>query len=382
MSTLAAESRRLIAGFCTPLDDWDAELVEGWLVLRAARRARDLATELRRRERTDPGLADALDAGADRIRSIRDLWHPATGVLMKHRRYARRGETSAAELALHWHELGVAGRWQLGAESGTECRTLHFGGHRIEGGIASFESNGSEAIIEIRSGRILHFRFVEGAWTSPDVNFARLAICDHVGAEQWAMRAACDDQDGGIPPTRAYAQAIAGALARLAKDAPHHWRWCMRLIHSCLPLAGSGNTIRSWSSAEYPGLVALCASGTELEICETLIHEAAHQHFHALKHFGDVIAPGSREMAWSPVKRCDRPMEMVLLSYHAFANVQLFYRQLMRAGIVAADWYLSHCATLIEWRPILEAALQGSSTITPLGKLLYCQLSARLDEDF
>ena len=380
MPVLAAESRELITGFCTPLDHCDAELVEAWLVWRACQRVRDLATTLRQRG-TDPGLADALDAGAGRIGSIRDMWHPAVGVLMKHRRYTKRSETSVAELALRLHELGVAGRWRLGTECEAECRPLHFAGHRIEGGIASFKSNGRESMIEIRTGQILHFRLLEGVWTSPDLTSARLSIRDDIGAEQWAMRAACDDQDGGITPTTAYVEAVAGALARLEQDAPHHWRWCTRLIHSCLPLAKSGNTIRSWSSAEYPGLVALCANGTELEICETLIHEAAHQHLHALKHFGDVIAPGTCEMAWSPVKRCDRPMEMILLSYHAFANVQLFYRQLMKAGIVTPDRYLSHCATLIEWRPILEAALENSTTLTPVGRLLYSNLSARLDED-
>jgi len=385
MTVLDRDARALIAGFSTPLDDWDGELLTTWLLLRTRRRAQDFAADLRTRAGLHPGLLAMFDRAADHIAARDDVWHPATGVILKHRRYHERSESAAAEMALFWHERGVPGAWTLSANPGEGQQQRHFAGYRIDGPLLSFEGDGQRALIETVDGAMHQFVRQDRAWTSQNSERVRL-LCDDGFApafliEQWPLRFRCDDQDGGVAPDADYRRRLTAALQLLRAQSPRHHDWVTRLVRLCLPLERQGSAIRSWSSGDYPGLIALCANGTPIEIAETLVHEASHQHFHALKQFGDMVVPGEAEMAYSPVKNCLRPMEMILLSYHAFANVQLFFRGLLRDRRIAADWYLSHCGTLLDWRPVLEGALRDSRTLTPLGHQLWQHLSARLDEE-
>lgn len=381
MTSLADATRKLVTGFSTPFDDWDPGIVEAWLILRARQRAGALADDLRRRRSVDPRLASAIEDATDRLDRLHHYWHPATGVVLKHRRVGFRSEKEAAELALFWHEWGIPGAWQLSDAPGEGQARSRFAGYDLGAPVVSFESDGGRALIETTDGRLLQFRRSGTAWTCDGLTRTRWPCGGSLGIEFWPLRSRCDEQDGGIDPDRAYVAKIRDALALLDRQSPAHCDWVRRLAVTVTPLERQGRTIRSWSSGDYPGLVCLCGNGELVEVAETLVHEASHQHFHALRQFGDLVDPSSDEMAFSPVKSCPRPIEMILLSYHAFANVQLYFRHLAAAGLVAADWYVSHCATLLEWRPILEGALRESRSVTPLGHLLWRTLSDRLDED-
>jgi hypothetical protein len=381
--TAGETTNAFLAGFFDPLEPWDGAFAEAWLLLRGRHRAECFAADLRARGGVDPGLPEALEAGAAHFSSLADYWHPAGGVLFKHRRFNARPESHAAELALYWHERGLPGRWNLGTEENDESAQgpRHFGGHALEGGIAGVESDGRHGLVEMISGALHAFRRDGASWHCDTLTPVRLCAGPDVAIESWPLRARCEEGDAGIAPSPLYARRIGGALALLRRTSPPHADWVLRLTAMVMPLAQEGRMIRSWSSGDYPCMISLCGNGDTIEIAETLVHEASHQHFHALRQFGDLVEPGTDETAWSPVKECLRPIEMVLLSYHAFANVQLFFRHLARSKMVGMEFYVAHCAVLLDWRPQLESALADARSVTPTGHALWRRLSRRFDED-
>jgi HEXXH motif-containing protein len=100
-----------------------------------------------------------------------------------------------------------------------------------------------------------------------------------------------------------------------------------------------------------------------------LIHEASHQYLELLTKLGPTIDPQHKKLYYSPVKQCDRPLHKILLAYHAFANVMLFYRDAAACGL--ADSYFENLQNVLnEELSQLEQPLIKNEAILPIGKAL------------
>jgi HEXXH motif-containing protein len=85
--------------------------------------------------------------------------------------------------------------------------------------------------------------------------------------------------------------------------------------------------------------------------------------------------PASNESFYSPVKGTKRPLCMILLAYHAFANVVLFYRACLDAGIAEAEQCKHNIARHLPELRLMEQSLGSSRGLTESGRLLFDPLA-------
>jgi HEXXH motif-containing protein len=116
-----------------------------------------------------------------------------------------------------------------------------------------------------------------------------------------------------------------------------------------------------------------------IKVAELLVHESSHQYFHYLEI--DTLPTNGRDknLYPSPYVEKDRPIDRILLSFHAFANIVLFYRACLSAGLtedrhLADESIAYNCPILARFGEVLEQ----SPGLTEAGRELFEPLRDRL----
>ena len=139
---------------------------------------------------------------------------------------------------------------------------------------------------------------------------------------------------------------------------------------------------QGYSSGSVKGLYGIIYESfpvSPLHAAEGLIHEACHQYYH-LAQLETLFANGQdTRLYWSPYPKQDRPIDRILLAFHAFANLVLFYRACLAGGMPfeteRAEVEISfHIDNL---RPLSEA-LEQSPGLTADGRALFEAIRERL----
>jgi hypothetical protein len=170
-----------------------------------------------------------------------------------------------------------------------------------------------------------------------------------------------------FPPT--VMKVLTQALDLLEEHLPHYFDWVVRIIRRVVVLHSGPNVLHSGSPDCQYGTILISDNSRALSVAEMLIHEASHQYLELLNKLGPTVDPGHTELYYSPAKRCDRPLHKILLAYHAFANVMLFYRGVAACGL--ADSRSAKFQNLLndELRQ-LEQPLLENDAILPIGRAL------------
>ncbi|MCA9666296.1 MAG: hypothetical protein KC503_11935, partial [Myxococcales bacterium] len=82
---------------------------------------------------------------------------------------------------------------------------------------------------------------------------------------------------------------------------------------------------------------------------------------------GPVDDGSDRRLYPSPIKKAERPIDKILLAYHAVANMVLFYRQCAENGH-AVERCHAQAQQLAAWRDALRAPLEGNAALTDVGR--------------
>ena len=170
-----------------------------------------------------------------------------------------------------------------------------------------------------------------------------------------------------FPPT--LIQTLTQALDLLEEHLPHYFDWVVRIIRRVVVLQAGPNVLHSGSPEHQYGTILISDNSRPLSVAEMLIHEASHQYLELLNKLGPTVDPNHTKLYYSPAKQCDRPLHKILLAYHAFANVMLFYRGVAECGL--ADSRSAKFQNLLndELRQ-LEQPLRDNEAILPLGRAL------------
>ncbi|WP_375744940.1 HEXXH motif-containing putative peptide modification protein [Corallococcus interemptor] len=116
-------------------------------------------------------------------------------------------------------------------------------------------------------------------------------------------------------------------LAFMEQHLPLQYLWVSLLMREVVPLIDAGpQRTRSQSFLLWPGQVQLSET-SRLQTISLLMHECTHQYFNMLLWFGRVVKAGAPD-AYSVLKGRNRPLERILLGFHAFANILLVYSTL------------------------------------------------------
>jgi hypothetical protein len=159
------------------------------------------------------------------------------------------------------------------------------------------------------------------------------------------------------------------ALDLLEEHLPHYFDWVVRVIRRVSVVHFERNVLYSGSHEHQYGTIHISDTFRVLSLAEMLIHEASHQYFELLNKLGPTVDPGHTELYYSPVKKCDRPLHKILLAYHAFANVMLFYRGVDECGLADSSSAKFKDVLNDELRQ-LEQPLLKNNAILPIGRAL------------
>lgn len=168
------------------------------------------------------------------------------------------------------------------------------------------------------------------------------------------------------------------AVSLLSRYSPRYLAWVDRVVRGVHPLVAKPSVMRSSSGLDAPGVIWMSFPASPVQHAEMLVHEATHQYFYLLSRLGPIVDPRHTAQYYSPVKRTKRPLDRILLAYHAFANVLLFYRACLRRGIRDKGYCRRNEATTIPQLMELDRILRSTTALTPLGHALWQPLAARV----
>lgn len=161
------------------------------------------------------------------------------------------------------------------------------------------------------------------------------------------------------------------AIALLRRHSPRYLSWVDRVLRGVMPCKGTENQLRSGTDFNLPGIVQISYPACAAAHSEMLVHECSHLNYQILTRLGDVDDGSDKTLYYSPVKQTGRPIERILLAYHAFANVLLFYRDCLASGIEDGGYCERNEQATIPQLEVLEKSLRTTKALTPLGRALY-----------
>jgi HEXXH motif-containing protein len=174
------------------------------------------------------------------------------------------------------------------------------------------------------------------------------------------------------------ASALEAALALLAAVDGATSAWVTTVVRDVQPIDSTLGTYQSRTHPEALGLVSLSFPSEPAPLGELLVHEASHQYYHLAEQLGPIHDGTDREMYWSPARRKNRPIDRILLAYHAFANILLYYQASIDAGLDSSG-YCAH--GLSSWRDevlSMQRHLEKSRGLTAIGEALWRPLAERI----
>ena len=278
----------------------------------------------------DPVLGELVHRLAERSPSLAS-WVPEVGVLA-----TGFGATDAAghrwlqaQAALAGLVTGVTTR--LALETTVE-RPLLVCGRRVGPGPVQLRGD-VDALEIVGRDEVQRFCRHAGVWIAEGSEAATVptgaAPLRLVGGVWHAM---CDEPVDPRTPDAQIVDQLAGALALLREAAPEYHAWVLCLLKEVTPTRRPGeHMISSSSSPRRPGGIDVAVPASATETAEMLVHECSHQYLYMVSWFGTLVTEAARPH-YSPLKGRERPLEKIVLGYHAFGNVLLAYAQLRAHG--------------------------------------------------
>jgi len=142
-----------------------------------------------------------------------------------------------------------------------------------------------------------------------------------------------------------------------------------------------------YMSASYPLIPGYVAFGfpnardriSAPEASENLVHEASHQYYQLLAAVFPVSTGEDTDLYHSALAKRARPVEKILLAYHAAANMTLFHYE----ALDRVKEHVQETSLLLErsyeYEQSLRAPLEKTKGLTPVGEMLWRPLAELID---
>jgi HEXXH motif-containing protein len=181
-------------------------------------------------------------------------------------------------------------------------------------------------------------------------------------------------------PTARIVATLHGAVELIREVSAEYASWVENAVWAVVPALRPGES--GYSSGSMTGIHGIIYESfpvSPIVAAEGLIHEASHQYYH-LGQLETLFSNGEdARLYWSPYARRDRPVDRILLAFHAFANVTLFYQGCLRADAASVTERANHeIATHTRNLRSMGAVLERSPGLTSDGRALFKVLHERL----
>jgi hypothetical protein len=152
--------------------------------------------------------------------------------------------------------------------------------------------------------------------------------------------------------------------------APEYLDWITPMVRYLVLSAAPRQGFTSGSDRFNPGVVAVSFPIDVVSFAESLVHETSHQYYFLLSCASDLTDPNHQQLYVSPLRRTARPLDKILLAYHAVANIICLYQLLISRG---APHQPSHPAVervVLDYE-ILAGHLLDNPWLTDAGRALF-----------
>ena len=125
---------------------------------------------------------------------------------------------------------------------------------------------------------------------------------------------------------------IEEGYAFLEQHFPEYYLWSIALVEEIcsIPLHNSQST-RSLSFSFWPNQIHLTADDSLIILLDAIIHENSHLYFNLSWIVSPLCTPDA-PMGYSPLKKRERPLNMLILAFHALGNILLLYINMMKSA--------------------------------------------------
>lgn len=132
---------------------------------------------------------------------------------------------------------------------------------------------------------------------------------------------------------------VCASLATLNAIAPAYFAWCRRVVRQIQVIGTPRSDLSlSRSSPARPGAVVVSYVKDSLQCMEALVHECTHQYYYMASLLTQMRAnPNDDTLYYSSIVDRYRPIDRVLLAYHATANIVLFLNIVARERSSLSD---------------------------------------------
>ncbi|MCE8420978.1 HEXXH motif-containing putative peptide modification protein [Rhodovulum sulfidophilum] len=194
-----------------------------------------------------------------------------------------------------------------------------------------------------------------------------------------SVESLCHDGDPAVPldlsrvADYGWASQVSEGLILMAEVNPSYEVWVRRLLNTLILTERLENRTCSGSWSDTSGTIYMSQPNSLLEVGEVLIHECAHQHFHLACRVLPMKTDGENGRYFSPPVGRDRPLDMILIAYHAFANVLTYYENAFEMSLgdqLSHNRYRSFSQEVA----VLEGYLDDNAGLSELGRTIFSML--------
>lgn len=329
-----------------------------------------------------PSLRSLLVDSRDFFRPGTKIWHPAVS-----RSLADVSVGGAIQLGCLIHSLGGCGSWQQDVENAVEVM-VGVDLVRMKGSIACVARGGQIELSFDASGRESrrwHSRLGIPLGEDPSNWPPMLKLDDRVipvlGAESpIATVLLPEDEHPGVAPVRELADELQAAWDFIKRVSPSYYVWAKRLLACVVAARPHGTRLTNGSASDLPGVVYLSHPGDVRSHSCIMVHECTHQYFYLASMVSPVLNGNDTELYFSPLKNTDRPLDKILVGFHADANILLYVKEVLTRS-PADPFYQGERALLEHDLALLERPLRSTHGLTALGEALWRPLAMRLRKD-
>ncbi len=344
------------------------------------------------------GLIGVLQAGSTTLDSFDATWDISFGELVAAMMHGCCSDVrqAAAGVALRMHQWGLQGEWELALDKPAylqfdrwllplrECAAV-----RASENMVRVEQRGQQ-------GAIFHFRREAGKWNADTEGALPLVMHDGgtwmiCGAENISSPAVADqllkEQAHSVRSAefvydvREFESVCTSAVQLIRDASPTYFSWVSGVLRKIVLIPLTSEITNSASAFLAPGTIAVSTRQPRVTLVEMLVHEASHQYLYIARRLGPIDDGTDAKLYYSPFKQTARPLLYIVFAFHAFANVLLFYKQLLRSGALSAEEQenITRRAGEIESNVArLHSYIASSSAVTRLGRCLWEPLARKL----
>lgn len=171
---------------------------------------------------------------------------------------------------------------------------------------------------------------------------------------------------------------ITAALDLLRCDCEPQYDWVRSVIRRVGFLDAPEGNLSSSSSPALYGTIGITAFQDPVSIAEMLVHEASHQHFFIAKRLGQIHDGTDDTLHFSPMAGKRRPLEPLLLAFHALGNMALMYASLAKRQDGFGAYSARRLQEVLAQANDLGQTIAGNAALTALGSGLFHPLHSQI----